>query len=264
MEIEYRPYVIQVTGDIICKEGRQCVQNLIAGSHSSVNVNEAGTFDYDPIAHSVDGNLVFDRYSRAVPYAMYRTERGIRVEIQNKGADFTCCHGFSSAFIYFKNNINQIHTLLSVQIPEVAQDVYYMGLYVDVFSILELFLCDYLLCGVFSNPEFYKNAIQYLDEEGIDYKKDPLSIENHIRDVISKVVFHRFDVTNSIFKRILSQELPNTDQLKDLLHKRNNIVHRFAVNNVDWMVMSVASAEDVKHLVSVVTDFVDKIEKGLK
>lgn len=254
--MDYKPYIIYVSGDLISQEGRQYAQSFTAGAISSVEGPEIEIGEYQEAVHSVNGNYVFDKHHRAVPYALYCSIGGTRAD---KGADLSSNPGFGPAYSYYADSIKKLRGLLEEPISQKAQDAYYMGLYVETFGALELFLCDYLLCGIFSDQVYFNNAIKYLDEEKIKYKKEPISIENIIHIQISRKVYHQFDKIKGTYKRILEVDFPDCKELKALLRKRHNIVHRFAVSSYDWMTLTVASKENVSHLLDVVDVFVKSL-----
>lgn len=160
-------------------------------------------------------------------------------------------------FFYFDEYIAQIKCDLDIQVPDRIRALCYNGLYVSVFSVLELFLNDVLLCGIFSNESYYNNAIREFD---FSETVDQFEIENEIRERITKIVFHQFDRVSKIYKSILGFKLPNAKELKNMIHRRNNIVHRYALTKIDRMQVCDASYDDIINLIDIVVQFVEQMK----
>lgn len=256
--MSFRPYIIEVKGDVVAKEGCHYAQDWVAMSASEF-CDKIGLYEYvyDKDSHSVNGDLILSLKLRAAPYAIYCAAKNVSVVSDNRNADVAAAPGFLPAFLYFDEYINQIKCDLDIQVPDRIRALYYNGLYVSVFSVLELFLNDVLLCGIFSNESYYYNAISVF---GFSEPVDQFEIENKIREKITKIVFHRFDKVSKIYKSILGFKLPNTKELKNMIHRRNNIVHRYAITNIDRMRVCDASCDDITHLIDVVVKFVEQMK----
>ena len=212
---------------------------------------------YDENQHEVFGNLVLDKQKRAVPYAMYFSHGDVGIADEAKsGTDLCCSPGFFPAFAYFREYITEIEDSLKVHVCDEIKELYYNGLYISAFSVLELFLCDFLLCGVFTNDRCYAKALIILK---IKDEADQYKIEKGIKDTVYKKVFHRFGEVEKIFKAIFDFDFPNYDELKKYIHKRHNIVHRYALSNQDRMTVCNASYEDVANLIKTIEGFVDEM-----
>lgn len=256
--MSFRPYIIEVKGDIVAKEGCHYAQNWVAMSASEF-CDQTGPYEYvyDKVSHSVNGDLILSLKLRAAPYAIYCATKDVSVAADNRNAEIAAAPGFLPAFLYFDEYIAQIKHNLDIQVPDKIRAFYYNGLYVSVFSVLELFLNDVLLCGIFCNESYYKKAIS---EFGLSESVDQFEIENEIRETITQIVFHKFDKVSKIYKSILGFELPNTDKLKEKIHRRNNIVHRYAITNIDRMRVCDASYDDITNLIDDVVQFVEQIK----
>ena len=256
--MSYRPYIIEVKGDVIAKEGCHYAQDWVAMTASEY-CNQMGAYEYayDESTHSVIGDLYLTLKMRAAPYAIYCAAKDVAVAADNQYADVAAAPGFLPAFLYFDEYINQIKCDLDIQVPDRIRALYYNGLYVSVFSVLELFLNDVLLCGIFSNESYYYNA---MSEFGFSEPVDQFEIENKIKEKITKIVFHRFDKVSKIYKSILGFKLPNTKELKNKIHRRNNIVHRYALTNIDRMQVCDASYDDIINLIDIVVQFVEQLK----
>ena len=58
--------------------------------------------------------------------------------------------------------IEEIRNGLNILVEEKIRDLYLNGIYIEAFSVLELFLCDFLMCGVFFKETYYQNALRVL------------------------------------------------------------------------------------------------------
>ena len=256
--MSYRPYIIEVKGDVVAKEGCHYAQDWVAMTASEY-CDQMGAYEYtyDKDSHSVTGDLYLTLKRRAAPYAVYCAAKNVAVSADNRYADVAAAPGFLPAFSYFKEYMAQIKHHLDIQVPDEIRASYYNGLYVSVFSILELFLNDFLLCGIFSNEVFYNNAICKI---GLSESVDQFEIENKIRETITKIVFHQFDKVRKVYKSILGLELPNSKELENKIHRRNNIVHRYALTNIDRMQVCDASYDDIMSLIDIAVQFVEQLK----
>ena len=143
-------YCIEVEGEIIAYSKKHFAQNWDCRSVGKPIVDKS--YRYDKNTHSVKGNLILDENRRAVPYAIFYTNKGIRV---TEDGDVVANPGYGASFDYFKENIAKIKAQLEVEIPRDIKDSFYKGLFTDVFSSLELFLSDFILYqsfGLISTP----------------------------------------------------------------------------------------------------------------
>ena len=86
---------------------------------------------------------------------------------------------------------------------------------------------------------------------------DQYTIEKKIKDVIFHKVFHRFDDIKKIYNSIFGFGFPDFKNLNEKIHKRHNIVHRFALSNLDRMTVCNASYDDVESLIMTIVRFVE-------
>lgn len=249
-------FLIKVNGEIIANDKNHYAQNWACLSIG--NFVDDTSYDYDKYQHSVHGNLILGKNIRAVPYAVYATDKGI---CSKSTGDIFAASGAMAAELCYKNNISEIESLLNVSIPSEIEIYFYNGLLTGVFSILELFLSDVLLCLIFTNREVYKRALNELQKKGKLYNSD---YDFMIQQYFTKdVVYHKFDETKSLFKRILQIKIPDSENIKDYLPKRNNIAHRFAFSNIDRMRMTVIDLDTLQKFISLCNEFVDKIMKEI-
>lgn len=245
-------------GDVIAKDKKQYAQDWQSKTISIPNDDE--TYDYDALNRTVRSNLILNKRLRSVPYAVYFCEKDI---YSHYPGDICAARGAFAAALCYKDNISEIQRLFKITIPSEIEDYFYNGLLTGIFSVLELFLSDVLLCLIFTRDEFYKRAIDFLKEK--KYRLDNCDQNVVIQRYFSnKVVYHQFDTVDGIFKKILQIQLPDTKQLRNYLHKRNNISHRFAFSNIDRMKMSVINLNTLKDLILCCNEFVDKLMEEIK
>ncbi len=255
--MSYRPYLITVSGNILAKEGKNYAQNWVARTCWNPNAHFSRGV-YDEHRHSIAGELIFDKSMRAAPYAIYVANGAVGIAADAvEGTDLSCAPGYYPAFAYFNEYIKEIRDVLQDPVSERVSVPFYNGLYCSAFSVLELFLCDFLLCGVFGKDVCFRRALETL---GISDNTDQFDIEKRTKDIIYHKVFHRFSEIKKLYKSILGFPFPDSTELEVFLHKRHNIVHRFALSSIDRMRVCNASYVDVMALIETICKFVD----GLK
>lgn len=256
--MSFRPYIIEITGSAQATEGKHYVQNLVAGSASDGSIIIENELNYDPKKHTIIGNVVFDKKLRAVPYATYVANGSVGIpKGARPGTDFSICPGFYPAFAYFKEYINELRGCLDVTVDTRVKDLYYNGLYIATFSILELFLCDLLMCGVFWKEEYYLRA---LIKFGVKERPDQFVVEEKLRNAVYSKVFHRFEEIEDIFCSVFGFGFPNRQELDEKIESRHNIIHRFALSKQDRMIVRDASHESVKGLILTICQFVEEMK----
>ena len=256
--MSFRPYFINVSGSIIAIEGKNYTQSWVAGAcRDEVSISHnSGVYDID--LHAITGDLILNKQKRAVPYAMYVASGSVGIDDEAcPGTDLVCSPGFYPAFAYFKEYITEIHTALKCLVRDEIKDLYYNGLYISAFSILELFLCDFLLCGVFSCEKYYEKAMAVLK---ITDSVDQSEVEKTIKDKVYNTVFHRFDDIKTLFTRTFDFGFPDYQELKKRIYRRHNIVHRFSLSNCDRMTVCEASHDDVASLIETIILFVEEMK----
>lgn len=245
-------YIIEVKGSIISEEGNQYDQGWAAGSVAEANKASWVKGHYNEVTHSFDSDLRLNKKMRAVPYAIYAANGSVGIEGTSETAELTCIPGYAPAFCYLDENLKEIESYLDIAVSSKIEYVFYNGLYVSTFGILELFLCDFLLCGIFSNGEGYSRACAlYCDNKNAS----ALEMENVIRKSISKLVFHRFNEIKDICYNVMGICLPDTEKLNWLIHKRHNVVHRYALSSIDRMRVCDTTKADVRQLVEEIRVF---------
>lgn len=259
-------YLISVEGNIIIRGGSQHAVDWVCGGAASPCTQEeiASVVDkynpteFDRKTHVVKGDLVLTERRHAVPYAVYVAKGDIVGDSRASFFDTWCDGYYLASFYYWEENMKSIaRNNTFPDVPNEIKSTFYNGLYVQCFSSLELLFCDLLLSYIYSAQQRLERAISYflLADENATKKKDEKSIEGYVHEKISSMVYHRFDEVEKMFYGIMSIHLPGTSHLKDLLHRRNNIVHRRSLSRLDRMTQTDASEKDVSELLSCIDGF---------
>ena len=256
--MSFRPYIIQVSGSVVAKEGKNYTQNYVASACSEGDIEQT-PFDYSEDKHSIIGDVFFDKKLRAVPYAIYVAKGSVGIqEGAGPDVDLTCSPGFSPAFAYFNEYIEEIRKGLDVLVEKRIRDLYLNGLYIGAFSVLELFLCDFLMCGVFFKEAYYLNALRVL---GVGENPDQFVVEEKIKNVVYRKVFHNFKEVEKLFRGIFDFGFPDWKELNKRIYRRHNIVHRYALSNKDRMTVCDATSHDVRDLIQTIVVFVEDMKR---
>lgn len=269
-------YIVEVSGYITAESGTHYAQSFVTYSTlDSYKETEYG-YSYDKKTHTVKGNLVLSENKRAIPYAIYVAHGPIYLK-ENTNAEIGAYPGVDAAYEVYKENILKINTLLNKEWDEDISGIIGNALYIEVFSTLELFLSDFILCKIYNNNNIFNQAVKFYqaketekNNKECDEHKKSKSQSNKILDVkeieyrvhkffFDGVVYHKFNKVKSIFKEVLSIECPDTEALESLLHKRNNIVHRASLSNIDRMTIRTTTKDEIKNLIDVTNTFVTNL-----
>lgn len=270
-------YIINVSGRIIVTVGNHYAQGYGANGYASLDgkIGPIKEYTYDTQTHSVDGDLILDGTKRVPPYAVMSAEGGI-ADLRGDPELFKYCMQMEGGFIYlpgydaslgsYRNNIEEISSLLNhAKTNDKANNAFLRGLYVDAFSVIELFLGDFLLCGIFSDDNCYERLFTSKHFGSIIKRgSSSLEIETVVLSEIEKTVFHKFNKVREIYKQILEIDLPDSSKLESLLHRRHNIVHRFSYSNIDRIRQYVPCREDVHDLIEECDSFVSELRKRVR
>lgn len=143
-------YFVHVKGDIILKDHTiQCAQNWVCCGPVSSN-NENDYYPQNPT--DISTNLYLGEDRACIPYAIYVSESGI------SGGGITLWPGYGPAIVYAKNEIERIRKATDIEVFPEIENSYYKGLYIECFSCLEQFLCDFVLCGIYNVHGCYDRA----------------------------------------------------------------------------------------------------------
>ena len=260
------PYTINVSGSIVSYGGNHYAQGYAAGGIASLDGTYADIKDYsfEQANHGVRGDLILNGTKRIPPYATMCDEGGIaELDLSDTfglrmDGGITYLPGYDAAIRYYYDNMTQIKALLYAKIDNSLEPAFLRGLYVDAFSVIELFLGDFLLCGIFTEDKCYDRLLTskiFNIPEG----SSSLEIEKIIFDTIEKTVFHRFKDIKVVYKEILDIDFPETIELEQLLYRRHNIVHRFSYSNLDRIRLCIPKREDVDKLIKECDSFVSQL-----
>lgn len=112
--------------------------------------------------------------------------------------------------------------------------------------------------AAFSYFEDYIEEIRRAVAFPIDEKVSKMRIKN----VIYHKVFHKFSEIEALFSGIFDFGFPDWTELEKRIHRRHNIVHRYALSNIDRMTVCDATYDDVQDLIQTIEAFVEEM-KGL-
>lgn len=117
---------------------------------------------------------------------------------------------------------------------------------------------------IYSNETVYENAVRYYKTLKKCNNKYSCIEKNVHAFFFTGTVYHRFDKVEKMFSKIINIEFPNYEKLHKLLHKRNNIVHRFSFSSIDRMEMVNITLKDIINLTNETNRFVDELIANVK
>lgn len=250
-------YIIKVEGNVIANDQIHYAQNWVS-CKVGITDSDNSNYTYNEHTHTVTSNLILNKDRRAVPYAIYVSEKGTAA---CSTGELAACSGFMAAYYNYDNFMQTIISQLEAasKLPKYILPLVYKSLFTDLFSILELFLSDTILCLIYTNKILFEKAKEFyrLKKEKGNTITD-LENKTH-KFFFNEVVYHKFDKVNDIYYRVAGVSLPNCSQLQKFLHKRNNIVHRYSLSNIDRMRVTTISKQDVEDLIITIDTFVDKL-----
>ena len=258
-------FIIEVKGDIVTKAN--CIQYAVDwASGGLISCNNQSDFDYDKDTRVVRSNLHLSETLRSVPYAIYVSKNGIFAESPDICA---CGDGMTGAFLYFNETIQSINNELNKPFEEISTHLC-NGLYVEISSALELYLCDTLLSCMYYREEIFEKAkAEYRrfmnsqqEKQGKKAKRVIINDLN-VHNYYFNLVYHRLKDTAPLYQNIIGIELPNYNHIEKYFRRRNNIVHRVAISNENRMEVTNATASIVKRYLTDVSVFVDEIYKRI-
>jgi len=239
-------YIITVTGDIIIRNGTHCCQGLSCYKHGKPLAEIKDTYilnNSTKITHRHEGDIEFTSSRRMLPFASYDAEGGIQWDDH---ADVLC---FSTPLNYFEQTLVDIEMKLNIAVCDELVGTVYNGLFLEIYSSVELLLHDYLLYAIFNISECYDRAIITF---GINKNGN---IEEKLIKILGAKVYHKFHETNNLYKGIIGIELPEHKRLEYYLHKRNNISHRRGISGLDLMSSTTPTKKDLVELIRIAKRF---------
>lgn len=260
-------YIIKVNGEIKIISGTHYCQDLSCKSFGGETNN--GSYIFNPESHyikgtdtwiTVEGDLILTDKMKAIPYALYYTEKGIVVY---NNADSYIGGGYNTSFCYYNDSINYIHSILDKTIDSNAlSEIVYRSLFIDLWSILELLLCDLLLCMMYIYDDVHDLARKYYIRKITHGNKTEIkNLAKAEREYFfDKIVYHRFGEVGRMYKNILGVDMPNIADVASYIHTRHNIVHRHSLSNIDRMQVSTISRDDVNKFLNDIENFVKELK----
>lgn len=253
-------FIIEVKGTITATEQTHYAQEwtaLLDGEESISISNDFKTFNHERIIRS---NLILNKNCYSIPYAVYYSKNNV---LTKDNGDIAAAKGSLAALCYLKDNIKSLRAE-TMHIESNASRTYINGLYISAFSALELFLCDALLCEIFSNDKFLRNAITHTHKQivhNISNKQLIYKLKNYFTN---SIVYHRFKEVDTLYYEITGVHIPNHDQLSLFLRKRNNMVHRFSLSNIDRMQVTLVNTNDLFALYNVIESYAIQLHNNLE
>lgn len=235
-DLKQKRYIVHVKGDIIVTDNTvQCAQGWACYGFTTPNSAD----NYIPQEpNEISANLHLSEDRACIPYALYVSEKGI------SGGGITLFPGYGAAIVYAKTELERIKKALNTEIPLCLRNSFYKGLYIECFSCIEQFFCDFLLCGVYNIPGCYKRAEEFRNGKPTEKRKKDL------HTFCYSFVYHQFDKTAKMYQKVLEIELPDMSFFKSQNIRRNDIVHRTSLNKLDRMTYRIISKCDIEEMIA--------------
>lgn len=258
-------FIIEVKGNIVNKAN--CIQYAVDWVAGGLNLcDNQSDFDYDKDTRVVRSNLHLNETLRSVPYAIYVSQNDIFAELPDICA---CGDGMTGAFLYFNETIQSIKNVLNKPIGDISTHLF-NGLYVEISSALELYLCDTLLSCMYYREEIFEKAKaeyqKFMSSQQARQKKKSKQVvinDLKVHNYYFNLVYHRLKDTATLYQNIIGIELPNYDHIEKYFRRRNNIVHRVSISNENRMEVTNATASIVKRYLTDVSIFVEEINNRI-
>ena len=237
-------FIIEVTGNVLFEDGIQIVQEIASGGSVDDNPIFKCDYVYNPDRRLVEGDLIFDKKHRAIPYAAYVIHGSVACSEKSERTP-----GVNN---YFEETLYDIKRLIERQMDEDVQCVLYKQLYLDVFSAIELYLSEYILMRIYTNDIYYGRAVDYWKNKTARKNFVTLTsseIEKKTNNYIFKMVYHQFDKIDELYRCVLGVGLPDYTKLKRALYKRHDIIHRGSISGYDRMTVVEIHREDILTLI---------------
>lgn len=252
--------IVKVNGNIII-ETKGHVFHYDVACCGGDDITEVNKYDkpgrYIDSTLIIDGDLVLDESTAVLPYASYVAMGDIAVSAS--------CRPSINVNSWRERN-KDILTKADIEIPGVCKQHYYNGLFLSLCSSFELAIMDILLMKITSVQKYYYNAVKYwlfktdAKHNGNDYDKYFIQI---IKYYTNSVVYHRFVEIQQIYKDILDVDFPDIEIIEKAFRKRNNIVHRYSISNLDRITITNATYTDVISLEQEINKFLTSLEERI-
>lgn len=255
-------YVIRVTGSVLATKLTHYAQSWACrGMFDEGKIEDS--YCYDEETHMVKSDLILNECRRSIPYAAYHVDNNISCKKPGSIASYP---GYGAAVAVYKENIANILNQLNYDgLNKELVRILNRGLFIDVFSSLELFLSDVLLCLIYRYEKCYGNAIHYWKVKNKVKHIVNQNLEKKVHQYFFKgVVYHKFSNVETMFEAILGVCFPDYSHLGELLRKRNNIVHRYSLSGFDRMSFTEISKKDIEELVETSDCFVKDLVRNIE
>lgn len=258
---DYSGFTIRVKGEIVVKSQKHYAQGWICKSTATEIDEDNVKFEYDPNTHTVISDLILDENTHAAPYATYISDKDITCYIGS--GTIVSCKGYRAAYYYYRDSIRrkrrQLHEIDKLE-SEIINSLN-KTIYLDLFSIFELFLSDLILCLIYSNKEVYNKAILSVSKKkNID---GDMATKMHTY-YLGKVVYHQLDKVNLIFNQLLGLSLPDYTEFGKYLDIRNDIAHRCSYSKENRMRITTIKKEEVLGFMNMINHFVEELMNNIK
>lgn len=207
--------IIFVQGRIIFKSGNHQVKELIAFASD----------EWKDIANNpYNKNLIITEEDTLMPYTIFCASE----DIISLGNFISGMQRPNDVFRIYCKEIKNLQQLRNQEVSIELQEVLNRQIYIGVVGTMELFLCDFLYCMVLGFRKYFKkfceNSSQEFKLKEISTKKWNIPIG--VGKIIIETNYHKIDIVENIFKKVLAIKFPNSKNLEKLIETRHSLVHR--------------------------------------
>lgn len=167
----------------------------------------------------------------------------------------------------FKTAIDDIQSLLAINIPGRVINKMLSLLFVNTITALETYLSDKFIKRVMSNEEALRKCVKsspkFQDEKVsiAEVLEIADSIEVKTRQYLADIVWHNLGRIKPMYKSVLDVDIGDIGKIMKGVTKRHDLVHRNG-RNKDGEAVTV-STQDVKNMIKEVDEVVELIESQL-
>jgi hypothetical protein len=208
--------IVFVQGNILFKTGNHQVKELIAFASDGLK-NIAGK--------KYNKDLIITEENLLMPYSIYCASE----DIVSYGINvISGLQSPNNVFRIYCTEVENLKQLKNQEINQGLKEVLNRQIYIGVVGTMELFLSDFLYSMVLGYKKYFK---KFCENSSQEFKLKEIStkdwnIPTGVRKSIIEINYHRIEIVENIFKKILSIKLPNTKVLKELIQTRHSLVHR--------------------------------------
>ena len=240
--------IIFVEGNIIAYKGNHVAKNLVA---------LAGNDYKDKAIEVIEGDLNLYKNGQMIPYYTYAASKGITAA----GGSLGLIHAPTNVLDIYKEEIEKIKRISSLQIPNNLQSTLYRQLFVGVIGALELSITEFFTCLILGDEYYYREFINKTDYK-ISLKDLDLggaTLDKAIYDVIHNLNTHRLDKIKVLIKDVFDINMPNYTDLGRYIKLRHDLVHRCGncVGNRSLKYVDITK-DTLTKLIHICDEFVDE------